>query len=159
MPTSSSAAPIMITNVATLSAKYAVLSAVWNAVELIQMLRAGFSTGWPLLASIAAAFSSLVGLPDLSRKRPICEYVWPPVASSVCLRMTAANAFASPPVSTFWPGIAESGVPTICSRARSLRTVSRPAMPMTTAPIPSAMRTMLAAMPPLRTVLVIADSL
>ena len=158
MPTSSSAPPIAITNVATLSAKYAVLSAVVSAVSVTHMLRSGFSTGLPLLGSVAAAFSSLVGLPDSSRKRPICAYVWPPVASSVCLRMTAANAFASPPVSTFWPGIVESGVPTICSRARSLRTVSRPATPMTIAPTPSAMRTMLAAMPPLRNVLVIADS-
>ena len=148
MPTSSSAAPMAITKVATLSAKYAVLSAVWNAVEEIQMLRAGFSTGWPVFGSFAAASSSLVGLPDSSRKRPIWEYVLPPVASRVCLRMMAANSLASAPVSTFWPGMDESGVPTICSRARSLRTVSRPATPMTIAPMPKAMRRMLATMPP-----------
>ena len=71
IPTSSSAPPIAITNVATLSAKYAVFSAVWNAVEEIQMLRAGFSTGSPVLASLAAAASSSVDLPDSSRKRPI----------------------------------------------------------------------------------------
>ena len=37
--------PMTSTKVATLSAKYAVFSAVWKAVELIQMLRAAFSTG------------------------------------------------------------------------------------------------------------------
>ena len=68
----------------------------------------------------------------------------------MCLRITAANAWASLPVSTFWPGIEESGVPTICSRARSLRTVSRAANPTATAATPNRMRKMLAAMPPLR---------
>ena len=42
IPASSSAAPTTIANVATVSAKYAVLSDVWNAVDEIQMLRAGF---------------------------------------------------------------------------------------------------------------------
>jgi hypothetical protein len=115
-----------MTNMDTLSAKYAVLSAVVRAVSVTQRLRSGLSTGLPLFSSLAASFSSLVGLPDASRKRPICAYVWPPVASRVCLRMTFAKACASLPVSTFWPGIVESSVPTICSRASSVRTRSRP---------------------------------
>src|SRR3954453_22816581 len=111
------------------------------------MLRRPFSTGLPVLGSVAAAFSSFVGLPAWSVVRPICEYVWPPVASSVCLRMTLANACASAPVSTFWPGMVESGVPTICSRARSERTRSRPLAPATMVPMPRAMSAMLAKMP------------
>ena len=67
MPLSSIAMPITIAKVATLSAKYAVLSAVVSAVEVTQMLRAGLATGAPLLGSTAAAFSSLVPLPALSR--------------------------------------------------------------------------------------------
>ena len=111
-----------IAKFATFSAKYAVFSAVVRAVSVTQIWRAGLETGFCVFGSMAAAFASLVGLPALSRNCPICAYVWPPVASSVCLRMTLAKAWASLPVSTFWPGIVESGVPTICSRARSLRT-------------------------------------
>ncbi len=76
------------------------------------------------------------------------------MASIVCLRTVAANSFASAPASTCWPAMAESGVPTICSRARSLWTVSRPETPMMSAPMPSAIRRMLVTMPPLRNVLV-----
>ena len=74
-----------IANVATLSAKYAVLRAVDSAVEVTHMLRSPFSTGWPVLGSLAAAASSEVGSPFSSRKRPICAYVCPPVAASVIL--------------------------------------------------------------------------
>jgi len=42
------------------------------------------------------------------------------------LRITAAKACASLPVSTSWPGMVESSVPTICSLARSPRTWLRP---------------------------------
>ncbi len=61
--------------------------------------------------------------------------------------MTFAKACASAPVSTFWPGMLESGVPTICSRARSERTRSRPLAPTTVVPMPSAMSATLAKMP------------
>src|SRR3954453_7063308 len=61
--------------------------------------------------------------------------------------MTLANACASLPVLTSWLGMLESGVPTICSRARSLRTWSRPLKPTTVAPMPKAISTTLAAMP------------
>ena len=65
--------PITIANVATLSAKYAVLRAVESAVAVTQMLRAGLATGSPDFGSLAAAaFSSLVALPFSSRYRGIC---------------------------------------------------------------------------------------
>ena len=70
MPLSSIAMPITIAKVATLSAKYAVLSEVDSAVEVTQMLRAGLATGSPLLGSTAAAFSSfgaLAGLVEVAR--------------------------------------------------------------------------------------------
>ena len=57
--------PIATTNSAMLSAKYAVFSALWKAVEEIQMSRAGFSVGCPVFGSTAAAASSLVGLPGV----------------------------------------------------------------------------------------------
>src|SRR3954452_8320648 len=61
--------------------------------------------------------------------------------------MTLAKACASLPVLTSWLGMLESGVPTICSRARSLRTWSRPLKPTTVAPMPKEISTTLAAMP------------
>ncbi len=130
IPLSSSATPITIANVATPSAKYAVCSAVWSAVEVTHRSRAPLATGAPVFGSFAAADSLLVPLPFASRKRGISAYVLPPVASSVCLRMTFANACASAPLSTNCPGIVESRVPTIFSRARSLPTRARPSMPV-----------------------------
>ena len=50
-------------NVATLSAKNEVFSAVERAVSVTQILRAAFGTGLPVALSIAAALTSLVGLP------------------------------------------------------------------------------------------------
>ena len=118
------------TNVATLSAKYAVLSAVWKAVEEIQMLRAGVLDGLPGLRVLGGGRLVRDRLAGGVEEATHLRVGLATRAASVCLRMTAANAFASLPVSTFWPGIVESGVPTICSRARSLRTVLRPSMPM-----------------------------
>src|SRR4051794_17807366 len=67
LPTSSRAAPMTIAKVATLSAKNEVFRAVVSAVSVTQMLRAPFSTGLPDLGSVAAAFSSLVGVPAAVR--------------------------------------------------------------------------------------------
>src|SRR5262245_38567774 len=147
-PVSISATPMTMANVATLSAKYEECSAVVSAVSVTQRLRAGLSTGLPLLGSTAAAFSLLVGWPFLPTYRGICAYVLPPVASRVCLRMTLANASALLPLLTSWLGMLESGVPTICSRARSLWTRSMPLAPTTIVPAPKATRITLAAIPP-----------
>jgi hypothetical protein len=49
-----------ITDVDTLPAKDAVLSAVLSAVSVTQSRRSGLSTGLPRLGSLAASFSSLV---------------------------------------------------------------------------------------------------
>jgi hypothetical protein len=62
--------------------------------------------------------------------------------------MTLAKASASLPVLTSWFGMLESGVPMICSRARSLWTRSRPLYPTMIVPAPNAISTMLATMPP-----------
>src|SRR3954453_7380480 len=62
--------------------------------------------------------------------------------------MPAANWWASPPVLIFWLATpVMSGGPTICSRARSLRTWLRASKPTTAEPTPTAINTMLAAMP------------
>ena len=83
--------PMTMAKRATFSAKYAVLSAVVSAVSVTQIWRAGFATGLLRLGIDGGGFSSLVGLPALSRNCPIWAYVWPPVASSVCLRMTVGE--------------------------------------------------------------------
>ena len=61
--------------------------------------------------------------------------------------MTLAKASASPPVLTSWLGMVESGVPTICSRPSSVPTRLCPLRPITTAPMPKAISTTLAAIP------------
>ena len=61
--------------------------------------------------------------------------------------MTLAKACASLPEFTSWFGMVESGVPTICSRPSSVATRSRPSRPITTAPMPKAISTTLAAIP------------
>jgi hypothetical protein len=66
-PTSSSAKPMTIANVATDSAKNEVFRAVVSAVSVTQMFRAPFSSGLLVCGLIAAAFSSLVGLPAAVR--------------------------------------------------------------------------------------------
>lgn len=67
IPIRNIAKPITVANVATLSAKYEVFSAVARAVSVTQRLRAPFSTGLPVSLLIAAAYSSLVGLPSAVR--------------------------------------------------------------------------------------------
>jgi hypothetical protein len=64
MPIRISARPTTIVNVATLSAKNDVLSAVESAVEVTQICRSGLSIALPL-ASAASTFSSGTGLPVL----------------------------------------------------------------------------------------------
>jgi len=64
------------------------------------------------------------------------------------LRITFANARASSPVSTFWPGMVESGVPTMPSWARLSRTVLRPSTPVQMAPMPNAIINTPVTMPP-----------
>src|SRR3954468_18386607 len=71
IPVSSRATPMTIANRAVLSAKYAVFRAVVSAVSVTQIWRAGLLTGFSVLGSMAASFSSLVGLPALSRNWPI----------------------------------------------------------------------------------------
>jgi hypothetical protein len=86
------------------------------------MVRAPFSTGWPVFASLAAAVSSFVGLPPVSR---IAAHLRVGLAAGGLERVLAHDGgerLGLAPVSTFWPEWWKSGVPTICSRARSVRT-------------------------------------
>src|SRR4051812_21559564 len=161
-------------NIATCSAKNEVFSALVRAVSVTQRFRAPFSTGCLVFGSIAASFGSLVSLPSLVRKRPICAYVFPPVASNEWIRMYEAKHFACAPVTIALSATLQvgrsamtdagslaslasariavlfmSGEPTMNSRLTSLRTSLPPLTPITPAAMPNATSMVAATYPPI----------
>src|SRR5581483_3122227 len=154
-------------------------SAVESAVSVTQTFRSWFDCGSPVFGSIAAnsgfevpppGSSCDFGVPGFAWYWPICEYTYPPVASSAWMRMYWAKHRALDPLSmgsfaTLHVGrstpvspasltslaIADgvmSGVPTIFSCLRLSVTVERPFSARTIATTPNATNTAPAANPP-----------
>ena len=86
-PESSSAIATTMPNSETCSAKNEVFSAVVSAVSVTQSVGRAFATGCARLRILRGGVASFVSLPSCVRKRPIWEYVLPPVDSSVWMRM------------------------------------------------------------------------